>query len=59
MLGVLTSEERKFSELLTRGRLLLRRLYPAGVLSEDDYAYLHDTHGLPRELVTTLVDELG
>ncbi len=59
VLGVLTSEERKFSELLTRGRLLLRRLYPAGVLSEDDYAYLHDTHGLPRELVTTLVDELG
>jgi alanyl-tRNA synthetase len=56
---VLTSEERKFSALLTRGRSLLRRLYPAGVLSDDDYAYLHDTHGLPRDLVTSLVSELG
>ena len=57
VLDVLTSEERKFSELLTRGRSLLRRLYPTGVLSEDDYAFLHDTHGLPRELVTSLVGE--
>jgi alanyl-tRNA synthetase len=56
---VLLAEERKFSDLLIRGRSLLRRLYPAGVLSEDDYAYLHDTHGLPRELVTSLVGELG
>jgi alanyl-tRNA synthetase len=58
VLDVLTSEERKFSQLLTRGRSLLRRLYPTGVLTEDDYAFLHDTHGLPRELVTSLVDEL-
>ncbi len=55
---VLVSEERKFAELLTRGRSLLRRLYPAGELSEDDYAFLHDTHGLPRELVTELAGEL-
>jgi len=59
VLDVLRSEEGKFGELLTRGRALLRRLYPVGVLSEDDYAYLHDTHGLPRELVTTLVGELA
>jgi len=59
VLDVLTSEERKFSELLTRGRSLLRRLYPTGVLTEDDYAFLHDTHGLPRELVTSLAGELG
>ena len=59
VLDVLTSEQRKFSELLTRGRSLLRRLYPTGVLTEDDYAFLHDTHGLPRELVTSLVGELG
>jgi alanyl-tRNA synthetase len=58
VVDVLTSEERKFSELLTRGRSLLRRLYPTGVLTEGDYAFLHDTHGLPRELVTSLVDEL-
>jgi alanyl-tRNA synthetase len=55
---VLVSEERKFGELLTRGRSVLRRLYPAGNLSEDDFAFLHDTHGLPRELVASLVGEL-
>jgi alanyl-tRNA synthetase len=54
---VLLSEERKFSELLTRGRALLRRLYPSGRLTDHDYAYLHDTHGLPRELVTELLGE--
>jgi alanyl-tRNA synthetase len=59
VLDVLTAEERTFGALLTRGRSLLRRLYPAGELTDDDYAYLHDTHGLPRELVTTLVAELG
>jgi alanyl-tRNA synthetase len=59
VVDVLTSEQGKFSELLTRGRSLLRRLYPTGVLTEDDYAFLHDTHGLPRELVTSLVGELG
>ncbi len=55
---VLLTEERKFGELLTRGRSLLQRLYPAGELSEDDYAFLHDTHGLPRELVSELAGEL-
>ncbi len=59
VLDVLTAEERTFGALLTRGRTLLRRLYPAGELTDDDYAYLHDTHGLPRELVTTLMAELG
>jgi len=59
VLDVLRSEECKFAELLARGRALLRRLYPAGVLGEDDYAYLHDTHGLPRELVATLAGELA
>jgi alanyl-tRNA synthetase len=59
VVDVLTSEQRKFSELLTRGRSLLRRLYPTGMLTDDDYAFLHDTHGLPRELVTSLVGELG
>jgi len=56
--GVLLSEERKFAELLTRGRSLLRRLYPSGRLTEADYLYLHDTHGLPRELVSELLTEL-
>jgi alanyl-tRNA synthetase len=55
---VLAAEELRFAELLARGRSLVHRLYPAGDLSEEDYAYLHDTHGLPRELVTSLVGEL-
>jgi alanyl-tRNA synthetase len=55
---VLLAEERKFGGLLSRGRSLLQRLYPEGRLTEQDYWYLHDTHGLPRELVTDLVTEL-
>jgi alanyl-tRNA synthetase len=57
--AVLQSEERKFGELLRRGRSLLPRLYPSGRLTEDDYGFLRDTHGLPRELVTELVRELA
>jgi alanyl-tRNA synthetase len=56
---VLLSEERKFTELLRRGRSLLSRLYPSGRLSEDDYEFLFQTHGLPREVVTELSAELG
>jgi len=56
---VLVAEERKFTELLRRGRSLLPRLYPSGQLSEDDYEFLHETHGLPREVVTELAAELG
>jgi len=55
--GVLESEERKFRDLVGRGRSLLSRLYPSGALTEDDYEFLRDTHGLPRELVTELVRE--
>jgi hypothetical protein len=43
---------------LERETIKLQRLYPAGELSEDDYAFLHDTHGLPRELVSELAVEL-
>jgi alanyl-tRNA synthetase len=49
---VLVGEERKFRELVSRGRSLLRRLYPSGRLTEQDYEFLRDTHGLPRDLVT-------
>jgi alanyl-tRNA synthetase len=48
------TEERGFRGLLSRGRSLLQRLYPDGQLTEDDYRYLHETHGLPREIVTSL-----
>jgi alanyl-tRNA synthetase len=53
--AVLQAEEGRFRELLARGRSLLRRLFPAGRLSEADYGFLHDTHGLPRELVTDVL----
>jgi alanyl-tRNA synthetase len=56
---VLLDEERRFRQLLTRGQSLLRRLYPAGVLTEDDYRFLYDTHGLPRELVTEVLTRLA
>jgi alanyl-tRNA synthetase len=52
---VLLAEERKFRDLVSRGRSVLARLYPAGRLTEADYQYLHETHGLPRELVTDLL----
>jgi len=55
---VLLTEERKFSALLSRGRSLLQRLYPHGQLTEDDYAYLHATHGLPREVVIELDSQI-
>jgi alanyl-tRNA synthetase len=55
---VVLGEERKFGGLLSRGRSLLPRLYPDLRLTEDDFRYLHDTHGLPRDLVTELVSEM-
>jgi alanyl-tRNA synthetase len=56
--AVMLAEERKFRQLLTRGRSLLRRLFPSGDLSEADYAYLYDTHGLPRDLVTDVLAQM-
>jgi alanyl-tRNA synthetase len=56
---VLLSEERKFGELVRRGRSLLWRLYPSGRLTDEDYEFLRDTHGLPRELVTELARDLA
>jgi alanyl-tRNA synthetase len=51
---VLLAEERKFAALLERGRRVLSQRRFAGPLGEEDLAYLHDTHGLPRDLVTAL-----
>jgi alanyl-tRNA synthetase len=56
---ILAAEERKFRELVIRGRSLLRRLYPTGSLTEEDYEFLRDTHGLPREVVIGLLTESG
>jgi len=57
--AVMLAEEARFRHLLTRGRWLLRRLYPSGVLSDADYGYLYDTHGLPRDLVTDVLARMA
>ena len=54
---VLLEEERRFDRLLERGRRLLSGPRYRGPLSEQDYDYLHDTHGLPRDLVVSLRGE--
>jgi len=53
---VLRGEERRFADLLTRGRKLLDQLGPGRPLTEADLRYLHQTHGIPPELVTELMD---
>jgi alanyl-tRNA synthetase len=52
---VLLEEERRFGRLLERGRQILARpRFRSGPLSEEDLCHLHDTHGLPRDLVLDL-----
>ncbi|WP_425828185.1 alanine--tRNA ligase-related protein [Streptomyces fractus] len=51
---VLLDEELSFDRLLERGRKVLSRPRFQGPLDEDDLHFLHDTHGLPRELVRSL-----
>ncbi|MDX3237590.1 alanine--tRNA ligase-related protein [Streptomyces sp. ME03-5709C] len=51
---VLLEEERRFGRLLERGRRVLARPRFRGLLDEEDFHYLHDTHGLPRDLVLSL-----
>ncbi|MEU1617157.1 alanine--tRNA ligase-related protein [Streptomyces sp. NPDC005722] len=51
---VLLEEERRFRGLLERGRQVLARPRFRGPLDEEDLRYLHDTHGLPRDLVLSL-----
>ncbi|MFF9978057.1 alanine--tRNA ligase-related protein [Streptomyces erythrochromogenes] len=53
----LIEEEQRFRRLLERGRQVLARPRFRGLLTEEDLHYLHDTHGLPRDLVTTLRQE--
>ncbi|WUS95784.1 alanine--tRNA ligase-related protein [Streptomyces sp. NBC_00708] len=57
VLRVLDGEERRFVRLLERGRQVLARPRFRGPLTEEDLHYLHDTHGLPRDLVTSLREE--
>ncbi|WP_433306640.1 alanine--tRNA ligase-related protein [Actinoplanes sp. CA-030573] len=48
---VLGTEEKTFRDLLRRGRSVVSRRRERGPLTDDDYRFLHDTHGLPRDLV--------
>jgi alanyl-tRNA synthetase len=57
--GVLLDEERRFRTLVERGRRVVSRQRSRGPLGEDDYRYLHDTHGLPRDLVVGLLSGAG
>jgi alanyl-tRNA synthetase len=52
---VLLSEQERFRGLVRRGRSVVSRRLSRGPLSERDYQDLHETHGLPRELVQTLL----
>ncbi|MFB7326207.1 MULTISPECIES: alanine--tRNA ligase-related protein [unclassified Streptomyces] len=51
---VLLEEERRFGRLLERGRQVLARPRFRGPLREEDFHYLHDAHGLPRDIVLNL-----
>ena len=51
----LVGEERQFSRLLTRGRKVLAQFGPGHPPTEADLLYLHQTHGLPPDLVTDLL----
>jgi len=57
IMNVLRGEEQRFGRLLTRGRKVLAQLGPGQPLTDADLAYLHETHGLPPELVTELAAE--
>ncbi|SCL72136.1 tRNA synthetases class II (A) [Micromonospora citrea] len=54
---VFSGEERRFRELLRRGRPVVSRRRSRGPLTDEDYRDLHDTHGLPRDLVDGLLSE--
>jgi alanyl-tRNA synthetase len=52
---VIRDEEERFAGLLTRGRKVLAQFDPDRPISEKDLMYLHETHGLPPELVTDML----
>ncbi|WP_333772996.1 alanine--tRNA ligase-related protein [Streptomyces sp. IBSBF 3136] len=54
---LLLEEECRFIRLLERGRQVLARSRFQRPLKDEDFQYLHDTHGLPRDLVTSLRQE--
>jgi alanyl-tRNA synthetase len=55
---LLLDEERRFGDLVTRGRRVVVKELMRGPLDESRLRDLHETHGLPRELVQSLVADL-
>ena len=55
VMGVLLDEERRFGDLLSRGRRVLSQRRGSGPLTEEELRYLHQTHGLPREFVPAML----
>ena len=53
---VFRDEERRFNRMLTRGRKVLAKYEPGRDLSEQELTYLHETHGLPPDLVRELLE---
>ncbi len=52
-------EENRFRTLLQRGRSIVRQRLRNRRPTEDDLLFLQDTHGLPRDLVLTLLTQSG
>jgi len=52
---VMLDEEQRFAGLMDRGRKVLARFGSGRLLTPGDLDYLHQTHGLPPELVTELL----
>ncbi|HET9972758.1 MAG TPA: alanine--tRNA ligase-related protein [Streptosporangiaceae bacterium] len=57
--AVLRDEERRFADLMTRGRKVLARFESGRPLTPEDLSYLHQTHGLPPDLVTEILTGPG
>jgi alanyl-tRNA synthetase len=55
---VLLIEEKRFRGLLGRGRSVVSRQLSRGPLQETDFRHLHETYGLPRDLVVELLGQL-
>ena len=53
--GIFLDEERRFAELMTRGHKVLARFGPGWQPTPEHLTFLHQTHGLPPDLVTELL----
>ena len=56
---ILSAEEERFSQTLTRGMRLFEEIAAAGAISGEDAFRLHDTYGFPLELTRELARERG